>query len=231
VQKSVLALGLLAATFSLQASTLDGTVSAGEYTYITTLSPWVNGSSALGGTQNVQLYWATDATNVYGAVVGDLSQNYAPFANIYVYSSGPSTDLGTSTPGTYGDGDDVLIEGTNQWGYANPSGFIPGTQTSLGSTTNAGVTSGSSGGVSVAYNAATLTEEFSISKALLGNYDVLRFGGQLFAYEFDTGSTDRVPGALVPESLTATPEPTTWMMMAGSLFALLLIGKPRFSKN
>jgi hypothetical protein len=38
-----------------------------------------------------------------------------------------------------------------------------------------------------------------------------------FAYEFDTGSEDRVPGAQVPESLTATPEPTTWMMMAGSL--------------
>src|SRR6185437_9446054 len=151
---------------------------------------------------------------------GDLSQNFEPFANIYVYSSGPSTDLGTSTPGTYGDGNDVLIEGTNQWGYGQPTGFIAGSQTSLNSSTNAGVTSGSSGGVSVAYNAATLTEEFSISKALLGNYDVLRFGGQLFAYEFDTGSADRVPGALVPESATATPEPTTWMMMAGSLFAL-----------
>jgi hypothetical protein len=231
VQKSLLALGLLAATFSLQASTLDGTVSAGEYTYITTLSPWVNGSNASGGTQNVKLYWSTDATNVYGAVVGDLSQSAEPFANIYVYSSDTSTDLDTNAPGVYGDGNDILIEGTNQWGYGQPTGFIPGTETSLGSSTAGGVTTGSSGGVSVAYNATALTEEFSISKTLLGNNNVLRFGGQLFAYEFDRGSGDRVPGALVPESLGATPEPTTWMMMAGSLFALLLIGKSRFAKN
>jgi hypothetical protein len=231
VQKFLLTLGLLAATFSLQASTLDGTVSSGEYTYITTLSPWVNGTNAIGGTQNVKLYWSTDANNVYGAVVGDLSQNSEPFANIYVYSSGPSTDLGTNTSGVYGDGNDILIEGTNQWGYAQPTGFIPGTQTSLNSSTAGGVTSGASGGVAVAYSASTLTEEFSISKSLLGNYDVLRFGGQLFSYEFDTGSDDRVPGALVPESLVASPEPTTWMMMTGALFALALIGRSRFAKN
>jgi hypothetical protein len=231
VQKFLLTLGLLAATFSLQATTLDGDISSGEYTYITTLSPWVNGADASGGTQNVKLYWATDANNVYGAVVGDLTQNFEPFANIYVYSSGASTDLGTTAPGVYGDGNDILIEGTSQWGYGQPTGFIPGTQTSLNSSTAAGVTSGSSGGVSVAYNAATLTEEFSISKALLGNYDVLRFGGQLFSYEFDTGSDDRVPGALVPESLVASPEPTTWMMMTGALFGLLVIGRSRFAKN
>lgn len=229
MQKFLFTLGFLAVTFSLQASTLDAVISPGEYNYVTTLSPWVNGSNPSGGTQNVKLYWQTDANNVYGAVVGDLTQNFEPFANIYIYSSGASTDLGTHAAGVYGDGNDILIEGTNQWGYGQPTGFIPGTQVSLGSSTSGAVTSGSSGGVSVAYDAATLTEEFSISKSLLGNYDVLRFGGQLFAYEFNTGSTDRVPGALVPESVAATPEPATWMMMTTALFALLLIGRSRLS--
>src|ERR1019366_2522782 len=107
---------LLLASCSLWAGpVLDGVVSPGEYDFITTLSPYVNGVDASGGVQNVGLYWTTDSSFVYGAVVGDLSQPFAPFANVYVYSSSASTDTGTSLPGVYGDGNDVIIEGTSDW--------------------------------------------------------------------------------------------------------------------
>jgi hypothetical protein len=215
------ALAMLATGSPLLAGPItDGVVNPGEYNYITTLSPYVNGTDGSGGVQNVSLYWATDSSYVYGAVVGDLSQPSAepPFANVYVYSSGASTNLNTSAPGVYGDGDDILIESANDWGFGGPSGFNPGTEQLFTQSTSGGVTTGASDGITVAFDAATLTEEFAIPKALLGNYDVLRFGGQLFAYEFDTGSSDRVPGALVAETFPApTPEPSTWMMIAGAM--------------
>ena len=216
--------GLIASCTSIFAGPiLDGAVSAGEYSFVTTLHPYVDGTDASGGVQNVSLYWTTDANYVYGAVVGDLSQPFQNFANIYVYSSGASTAVGTGTPGTYGDGNDVIIETTTDWGFANPSGIIPATRQIFTPSTVGSVTTASLGGVSVAYNSATLTDEFQISKSLLGNYDVLRFGGQLFAYEFNTGSGDRVPGALVAESAAATPEPSTWFLIAGSFLLLPLL--------
>ena len=219
-------IALLAMCGSLSAGTiLDGIISPGEYTYITTLKPYVNGSNASGGVQNVALYWTTDANFVYGAVIGDLNQPFAAFANIYVYSSGASHQTGTGNPGVYGDGNDVLIEGTTNWGFVDPSGMIAGTRHFFTPTTTGGLTSASLAGVSFAYAPSTLTEEFQIDKSLLGSYDVLRFGGQLFAFEFNTGSSNRVPGALVEE--TSAPEPSTWMLLAGAFSILPFLRKKR----
>jgi hypothetical protein len=196
----VVALGLAGRPASA-APVLDGVLSPGEWgSPIWSVQPYVNGTDATGGVQDVKLYWQFDATKVYGAVVGDPTQPsaFTP-ANIYLYSSTANTNLNTNTPGTYGDNDDVLIEGNQQWGFGHPSApFLTNAQTL--------VLSGnvySAAGVSLSYNASTLTEEFSIDRSILGNYDSFRFGGQLYAYEFNTGSGDRQPGAIA-----AVPEPS-----------------------
>jgi hypothetical protein len=209
----LVAIGL--STVSASATpTIDGVISPGEWgAPVGELAPWVNGNDATSGTQDVKLYWSVDATNVYGAVVGNTSDPSEPFANVYLYSSTASTNLTTNTPGTYGDGDDILMESANDWGFGGPSGFIapPTNFTEVGATDVY-----TSGGITVAFNPSTLTEEFSIPRSLVGNYDQLRFGGQLWTYEFDTGSTDRVPGVLV-----ALPEPSSLALVAFGGVALL----------
>jgi hypothetical protein len=184
-------------------ATLDGTITAGDgygapvKTYV---DQYVNGNDATSGLNTVSSYFTFDASKVYGAIHFDSGAG-SPFpgSNVYFYSSTANTNNVTGLPGTYGDGNDIIAEGANGWGYADPSGIT--------------------GGIHFPYSPATVdytfngtdTVEFSIARSLLGDYNSFRYGGQLFAYEFHTGSGDRQPGALV-----AVPEPTTLAAIGGA---------------
>lgn len=159
---------------------------------------WIDGVSAAGGTNVVSTYFTFDANYVYGAVTLDSGAAAFPGANIYFYSGSANTNTITNTPGTYGNGDDVIAEGANGWGFTlNASPWTTGPTPYNPATVN------------YVYNGSN-TVEFSINRALLGSYDSFRYGGQLFAYEFHTGG-DRIDGAIV-----AVPEPTTLAAIAGA---------------
>ncbi len=205
-------LGLLlmtAAAASAGTVVVDGTFSPGEWgAPVAHLTPYVDGVGL--PQQSVDLYWWTDAQRVYGAVVGDPALPYAfPTANVYVYSSGASLRP-DGTAGTYGDGDDVIIESGDKWHFSlNGPILWAGPDHLLPMVISGTVHSGSDGLVSLAFDTSTLVTEFSIDRSLLGDYDQYRFGGQLYAYEFNTGSSDRQPGAMVD----STPEPSAMVLM------------------
>uniref|UniRef100_Q01PF6 Ice-binding protein C-terminal domain-containing protein n=1 Tax=Solibacter usitatus (strain Ellin6076) TaxID=234267 RepID=Q01PF6_SOLUE len=200
---------LTAAAASAGTVAIDGVFNPAEWgAPVAHLTPYVDGIGL--PQQSVDLYWWTDAQRVYGAVVGDAALPYAfPTANVYVYSSGTSLRP-DGTAGTYGDGDDVIIESGDKWHFslngpivwAGPDHLLP---MAIAGT----IHSGSDGLVSLAFDTSTLVTEFSIDRSLLGDYDKYRFGGQLYAYEFNTGSGDRQPGVLAD----STPEPSAMVLM------------------
>jgi MYXO-CTERM domain-containing protein len=186
----LIAATLAAAAASAQAvPTINGSIDVADgygapvKTYV---DQYVNGSDASSGLNTVSTYFTFDATKVYGAIHFD-SGAASPFpgSNVYMYSSTANTSLSTGLPGTYGDLNDIIAEGANGWGYASPSGIIGGIHYSYSPATVDYISNG------------TDTVEFSIARSLLGDYDSFRYGGQLFAYEFHTGSGDRQPGALL----------------------------------
>jgi hypothetical protein len=202
---------------------IDGVFTPGEWgDPVAHLTPYVDGLGL--PRQSVDLYWWTDAQRVYGAVVGDPSLPYAFTApNVYVYSSGTSMRP-DGTFGTYGDGDDVIIESGNKWHFSlNGPIFWAGPDHLLPMIVTGTIHSGSDGLVSLAYDTSTLVTEFSIDRSLLGDYDKYRFGGQLYAYEFNTGSGDRQAGAMVD----STPEPATMFLIGGGLIAAALVRRVR----
>ena len=185
---------LFAGTTAFAAPVVDGTISPSDG-YGAPVATYVD-QNGDGGPNTVSTYFTYDANYVYGAVHLD-SGTPSPFAangaaNIYVYSSGANTDLDTGAPGVYGDGNDIIAEGDNGYGYADPSGITGGVHYAYSPST-----------VNFVYN-GTDTVEFSIARSILGNYDSFRFGGQLFSYDFHTGSEDAEPGAIV-----YVPEPAS----------------------
>lgn len=156
--------------------------------------------SQTGETNVVSTYFAFDASKVYGAIHLDSGNKAFEGANVYFYSSGLNTNNQTGLPGVYGDGNDVLAEGANGWGFALP---VPPYK--LGNNSYSPST------VNYVYNGSD-TVEFSIDRGILGDYDSFRYGGQLFAYEFHTGG-DVVDGAIV-----AVPEPTTLAALGAASF-------------
>lgn len=211
---------------------LDGMVTAGEYAYqYGPFMPYINGTD--GATQNIMLYYTPGGQYAYGAVVADPSKPTAfPGANIYLYSSTPSIDS-HGNPGVYGDGNDVLIEGANDFGFASPNPPYILNPQSLNPMTNGNLITGSSAnGIQVVINTSTDVEEFRIPVSLLadpfgGQYNQYRLGGQFFAYEFMTGSGDRIPGPLVP-GVAAAPEPAS-IGLFGT--ALLLFGLRQYRRR
>ena len=209
VTASIVALASVASLASA-APVIDGTLTGADgygvpvKVYAGT-DNYVNGNDASGGTNVVSQYFTFDDNYVYGAIHLDSGPS-SGFANVYFYSGSANTNTATGMPGSYGDGNDIIAEGTNGWGFATAAGGIT---------------------PEVPYNAATVnyvtngidTAEFSIARSLLGTYSSFRYGGQLFAYEFHTGG-DRVDGPIV-----FVPEPTTLAAIAGG--AILLLGRRR----
>jgi hypothetical protein len=199
---------------------MDGILTPDEYGAgpIKHFSPFVNGANPTGGVQSVDVYWWIDAWNVYGAVVGDPSSPHLPQANIYVYSTNSSRDL-AGNPGAYGDGDDVIIEGLNRWSLSlNDAPWATTPQTFAVTPLGGGRQLGEAGGIVVAFNPATLVQEFLIPRSIVGDYSVYRYGGQLYAYEFNTGTASREPGALAP----GIPEPGTWLLLMSGVVAVMV---------
>jgi len=170
---------------------------------------WIDGASAAGGTNQVSTYFSYDATKVYGAIHLDSGTAAFGGANVYFYSGSANTNLDTNLPGTYGDGNDVIAEGANGWGFSLSAAPWKTPSVAYSPST-----------VNYVFN-GTDTVEFSIDRSLLGNYDSYRYGGQLFAYEFHTGG-DRVDGAIV-----AVPEPTGVALIGLGAGALLLRRRSR----
>jgi hypothetical protein len=214
---------LLAATVAFAGPLVDGVFTIGEWgAPVLHVNPYLSGTS--GPQQSINLYWDnTDPQRLFGAVVGDPSLPIAFFpANIYVYSSGTSLRP-NGTPGVYGDGDDLIIGGTELLVTLNgpPWGMSLGAliMQAVNGDVNHKVGGDAGGIVTLGWNRNTLVTEFSIDRAFLGDYDQFRFGGQLYAYEFNRGGGDREPGAMV----AATPEPGTLLSLVGggALLAIL----------
>jgi hypothetical protein len=207
---------LMTAAVATADVTVDGKFTAGEWgAPVKHVSPYLNGVS--GVQQSVDLYWWTDANRVYGAIVGDPTLPSAfPTANVYVYSSGLSTRPDHTT-GTYGDGDDVIIESGSVWHFSLNGPPWAGPSHPLTLATTGSITVGTDPSVTLAYDTANLVTEFSIDRSLLGTYDQFRYGGQLYAYEFNTGG-DREEGPMVPSSVAPVPEPAT-VVLFGTLLA------------
>ena len=210
-------IGVLFASFAFAAPTLDGTLSFNEYgSVVKHVSPYVNGADASGGVQEVDLYFSSDATHYYGAVVGDPGTPSLPSVNLYLYNSFVGE-------GVYGDGDDLLVHGINNYGFAlNFDPWITVAHTFAAPTIlpNGVKLVSDPGKVSVAFNEAELVYEWSVLKSLVnpgGAYPRLRYGGQLFGYEFVLGGGSRMPGALVTFPESQVPEPSTVSLMLGGL--------------
>lgn len=185
--RALLAASVVASLTSLaSAITVDGVIDSGYGAPVKVYTDqYVNGTDASGGVNTVSTYFTYDDNFVYAAAHLDSGTAAFAGANFYIYSGSANNLYGTGTPGTYGDGNDILAEGQSTWGYGQPTPPYK-----VGSFAYDPAT------VNYVYNAATQTAEISIARSLLGNYDSFRFGGQLFAYEFHTGG-DRVDGAIV----------------------------------
>lgn len=201
----------LASAASAGSIVVDGTISG---TDASALGAAVKTYSQTGPTSTVSSYFTYDNAFVYGAIHLDSGTSAFPGSNVYVYSSTANHLYGSGTAGSYGDGNDVLIEGANGWGYGDSAGLIGGIHYTY-----------AAGTVNYAFN-GTDTVEFSIARSLLGNYDSFRFGGQLFNYEFHLGGTDAGAGALVSVAAASVPTPAA-LVSAPALLGLVALRRKR----
>ena len=126
-----LAAGALACAGLMSAGTASAATVTTPYGVATLDATYTDtGVGASGATNVINTYWGFNSTNVYGEI--QLVSGSAVFAgaNVYVYSAEESTYLGSSPtagqptisagdPGVYGDGNDVIINGTNNnWGFS-----------------------------------------------------------------------------------------------------------------
>ena len=171
------------------------------------------GAGAGSVTNVVDTYWGFNSTNVYGEIQLVSGSPVFSGANVYVYSAEESTYIGSTPsvgglvagdPGVYGDGNDVIINGTNgNWGFSLSSSPWEGATQSFSSSTVQYSYSDTSG---------TPTVQFSINRSLLGDYNGFVYGGQLFDYTFHT------PGVFA----SVTPIPASGLL--AGVGALTLIG-------
>jgi hypothetical protein len=176
-----------------------------------------------GGDLNINAYWATDSSNVYGAFVADTSSagwasKPGDFANIYVYS-------GSGVGGTVGDGNDVVIQTNEDWINAdsNLTNSYPGTSRYFFSTTpDTGTTSTyTTNGVTVGWvGGDTNVIEFSIAKSILDKYPSYKLGVQGWSYDIDPSKWAYQPSSAV----ASTPLPRS-VASGGALLALIGFGQ------
>lgn len=152
------------------------------------------------GSFSVEGFVRWDADFVYAAFEADTSDagwaGHQNFANLYVYST-------TGGGGAYGDGDDVIVETTNQWGTSlNAAPWID--NVTAFSAMGGNVYDG--GDVILGYinNSSSNFIEVAIDRDLLnfGSYSEMRFGGQLWSYDFQFQNFD-VAGTVIPTPLAA----------------------------
>lgn len=133
--------------------------------------------------------------------------------NAYLYGTGAGT--------TYGDGNDVVIEGGNyRWAFGGPSGAIT-PFVSMNTVVGANHRSDAAGDVHQGYIAGANFAEFAVSTTLLGTQNTYRFGGQTWQYDFLFNNV------AANASLFANPVPLPAASMAGGVMLTSLLARRR----
>lgn len=190
--------GSFAGAEASAAIVVDGVISPGEY----------DGASHFQHTHSgitTDRYFAMDNDFVYLAFVADTTTLPQPFVNAYIYSGGSNALKSGGGFGVYGDDNDFIIEGLNlRKSRGGPTvwseQYIDGTDTDPTARVQVEFIDPVTSELVGSFVKDGNVYEARISRDLLNadDYQTLRFGGQLWSYDF---IYDNAP---VPEPGTMT---------------------------